>query len=302
MAKQRKKYGFLAYLIPALILIGILIYAVVNSLRIYIPQMREQDYYDLLKEKISTCPVYNSMGAPSGEPAYGETASVMTGNASAGITGEAAAETAGPATDDTIYEPPDETVVAEYDPFGVIYGINNDFRGWLTIPDTLIDYPVVKSSEDQPEYYLRRNFEKKKSISGCPFIGGGCDIDSDSFIIYEHNMNSDIMFGTLDKFTDADFARTHSDFTFDTMTESRGYRIFSAFQTKLYTSEGIFRYYDAVGKLSKEKYEEAVKNFRELSIIASGNVTVYPAQLLILSTCSYHTSDGRFVVVAYRVQ
>ena len=50
---KRKKYGFLAYLIPALILIGILIFAVVHSLRIYIPQMREQGDYDELKKRVS---------------------------------------------------------------------------------------------------------------------------------------------------------------------------------------------------------------------------------------------------------
>ena len=34
-----------------------------------------------------------------------------------------------------------------------------DVQGWLTIPDTGIDYPVLKSSVDDPEYYLRRNYK-----------------------------------------------------------------------------------------------------------------------------------------------
>ena len=56
--KQRKKDGFLAYLIPALILTGILVFAVVHSLRIYIPQMREQGYYDELKKKSEFCCIH----------------------------------------------------------------------------------------------------------------------------------------------------------------------------------------------------------------------------------------------------
>ncbi len=28
-----------------------------------------------------------------------------------------------------------------------------DVKGWLTIPDTGIDYPVLQDSADEPEYY-----------------------------------------------------------------------------------------------------------------------------------------------------
>lgn len=34
-----------------------------------------------------------------------------------------------------------------------------DIRGWIFIPDTGIDYPVLQSSADDPQYYLCRNYK-----------------------------------------------------------------------------------------------------------------------------------------------
>ena len=59
--------------------------------------------------------------------------------------------------------------------FSEITRINPDFRGWLKIKDTVIDYPVLKSSNDDPEYYLHRDIDKNYSFSGTPFIGAGAD-------------------------------------------------------------------------------------------------------------------------------
>ena len=41
-----------------------------------------------------------------------------------------------------------------------------DIRGWLTIPDTGIDYPVLQGSADDPEYYLHRNYKGEQDING----------------------------------------------------------------------------------------------------------------------------------------
>ena len=42
--------------------------------------------------------------------------------------------------------------------------------------DTRIDYPVMYTPQD-PEYYLHRNFEKKDSRAGTPFLGAGSNPD-----------------------------------------------------------------------------------------------------------------------------
>ena len=179
---------------------------------------------------------------------------------------------------------------------------NGDFACWLSIPDTSIDYPVMKSSESDPEYYLRRGFDKEYSFAGSLFIGGGCNLDSDSFIIYGHNMDTDTMFGELDRYADPDYALTHRFINIGTPTEDRVYRVYAAFQTRIYgADENVFKYYEQIGALDAPAYRDTVAQIRAMSMIDLTDAPQYPAQLLFLSTCSYHTKNGRFVVAAYRI-
>ena len=49
---------------------------------------------------------------------------------------------------------------------------------------------------------------------------------------------------------------------------------------------------------SEEEYNEFVNNAKEASFYDTGKDAEYGDQLMTLSTCSYHTEDGRFAVVA----
>ena len=73
--------------------------------------------------------------------------------------------------------------------YGLLKEKNPDFAGWLRIPDTKIDYPVMHTPDDM-QYYIRRDFYGESSVSGTPFIGDFCSTDSGSMIIYAHNMKN----------------------------------------------------------------------------------------------------------------
>lgn len=190
----------------------------------------------------------------------------------------------------------------EYDgsKYDEIAKMNSDFKGWLKIEDTKIDYPVVKPSEEEPEYYLHRDFDKNYSFSGTPFIGAGADENSDSFIIYAHNMKTDTMFGKLDDYADSQWATAHKDIVFETQSERRVYRVFAVFQTKVGAADE-FKYYEKVGELSDGEYNALVDEIKGVSKTDIGESPDEKAQILMLSTCSYHTQNGRFVVAAYRI-
>ena len=66
----------------------------------------------------------------------------------------------------------DATEYGNYTAYLSLHEQNPDFIGWLTIPGTRVDYPVMFTPED-PEYYLRRAFDRSASQSGTPFIGEG---------------------------------------------------------------------------------------------------------------------------------
>ena len=254
---RRKKKIAWSYVIPAAILIAVLVFSSILALRIYLPQRREQQVFERLKQEIASDP------APT-EAEQAETTAFVNRY---------------------------EDVMAQ----------NGDFACWLQIPDSVIDYPVMKTSEDDPEFYLRRGFDKTYSFAGCLFIGGGCNLDSDSFIIYGHNMDTATMFGELDLYADPDYALQHPLIHIGTPTEDRVYRVYAAFQTRIYAPEdNVFKYYQRIGSLDAPTYLDTVKQVRSMSMIDLADAPQYPAQLLFLSTCSYHTKNGRFVVAAYR--
>lgn len=177
---------------------------------------------------------------------------------------------------------------------------NPDFAGWLRIDDTKIDYPVMHTPNEM-QYYIRRDFYGNTSVSGTPFIGSFCNANSSSIIIYAHNMKNGTMFGDLDLYESKEYRDKHPVVEFDTPEESRKYEVVAAFRTKLvYEGEGGFQYYNYVGDMTEETFQEFVSQLKSISYYGTENLPRYGDQLLILSTCSYHAKDGRFVVVARR--
>lgn len=156
---------------------------------------------------------------------------------------------------------------------------------------------------EDPEYYLHRAFDNTDSHCGTPFIGENGNIDSDCFIIYGHNMKNDTMLGTLDHYADIDFWKANRTFSFNTLYEYREYEVFAAVKTSiLHTDEEGLRYYNYAGELSEADYKKFEDWLIANSIYDTEIHPVYGEQILILSTCSYHTDNGRFLVAARRIK
>ena len=178
---------------------------------------------------------------------------------------------------------------------------NGDFAAWLTVDGTRIDYPVMLTPAE-PDYYLTHDFDGGESHSGTPYIGKGCDTTSDNIIIYGHNMKNGTMFADLLRYQDPDFFAAHPTLRFDTPERSGEYEIIAVFREKIHyqDEQNVFRYYDYAGTLTEEQFDTYVGQIRALSLYDTGRDAVYGRQLVTLSTCAYHTENGRFVVVAQR--
>lgn len=155
---------------------------------------------------------------------------------------------------------------------------------------------------EEPEYYLRRAFDTTDAVSGTPFIGEGGSLESDLFIIYGHNMDNGTMFGTLDRYQDAGYWRDHSVLTLTGAQGRQEYEIFAAVETRvLNTRESGFRYYQQSGDLSENAFQELLTWLTENALYDTGIKPEYGEQVVLLSTCSYHTENGRFLVAAKKV-
>lgn len=184
--------------------------------------------------------------------------------------------------------------------FTSLWEENNDLAGWLCVPDTKIDYPVM-FTPNEPEYYLRKAFDGSYAISGSLFIGEGCSPEGNHVIIYGHQMNDGTMLGTLPKYAKKEYADEHPIIRFDTLYETREYEVLSAFYSRVYNDqdgEDVFRYYRYTDLSERKTFEEYVSLAKVESLYDTGVDAEYGDKIITLSTCSNHTEDGRFVVIA----
>lgn len=188
------------------------------------------------------------------------------------------------------------------DEYAGVYAENEDTIGWLKIGGTAIDY-VVMYAPDELEKYLRTDFYGNPSTGGCLFVDEYCDIfESDNIIIYGHKMSNGTMFADLLKFADADFGAKHSIIRFDTIYEKHEYELVAAIYTDLKGDRDTgFLYYEYTEANDKEKFA-LYSEFIEKNRIYDTGVTLQEGdKILTLSTCSYHTTNGRFIVVARQI-
>lgn len=191
--------------------------------------------------------------------------------------------------------------------FAALYRENPDFVGWLTIADTHIDYPVMytPSSKENGEYYIHRNYEGSYSAAGLPFMDANCQLEpaTDNVIIYGHNMNAGTMFHDLLRYEDAAFYEAHKTFTFDTIYGDGEYEVVACFRAQILPEDSTaFKYYEFVNAGSEEEFLDYVDEIKKMSVIDTGVDVQYGDKLITLSTCAYHVTDGRFAVIAKKIQ
>lgn len=191
----------------------------------------------------------------------------------------------------------EETVLAEY---GELYLQNTDMVGWLSIAGTNINYPVMQTPNN-PNYYLKHNFEKEYSDLGTPYVQENCDLlTSDNLVIYGHHIKGQKMFGALENYKSKDFYEEHKTVCFDTLTKRGEYEIVAVFKTVAYSSAG-FRYYDFVDTEDENAFNAYIAKCKELALYDTGVTAEYGDRLITLSTCEYSAQNGRLVVVAKKV-
>ena len=182
-----------------------------------------------------------------------------------------------------------------------LYLQNTDLVGWIQIPGTNIDYPVMQTP-NSPNYYLKRNFEKESSGHGSLYVQENCDVvtPSGNVIIYGHRMKDRTMFAQLDKYEKKDFWVQNPYIYFDTLTELHAYKVAYVFVTTATEGQG-FPYYEYVSLDNEEDFNAFVGACKGYCIYNTGVDVSFGDHFITLSTCDYTRINGRLVVVAKRV-
>ena len=203
----------------------------------------------------------------------------------------------------TIHYTEEEEIELEVlEEYQTLYSKNRKLIGWLKIDDTIIDYPVMQTANN--EYYLDHNFNQEYDKNGSLFLDKDCDVvrRNTNLIIYGHHMKSGKMFGNLNSYSNEEYGKKHSLIQFDTIYEKGTYEVMYVFRSRIYNEdEVVFKYYQFFDAASETVFNSNMQEMAALSLYDTGVTASYGDELLTLSTCDSSETDGRFVVVAKRV-
>ena len=168
---------------------------------------------------------------------------------------------------------------------------NPDCAGWVTIPDTGIDYPIMWTPDD-PEHYLRRDFYGESASGGTPFLDGRnlAEAENQNLILYGHNMMDGSMFKPLISYLEPNFRETHKDIFLEQNGKQYRYKVLAVVETSVDSS--IYRY-TGLGDPEKESaFRSALFGAADLEVIH------HTEGYLTLSTCNDQGGNSRVLVIA----
>lgn len=189
-------------------------------------------------------------------------------------------------------------------PYAESFSANSDMAGWLLIPGTNIDYPIMWTPEDE-NYYLYRAFDKSEDVNGSLILDTDSSLDplTTNLIIHGHNMKSGAMFGNLTDYESQDYYTEHKQIILYTEECQRNYEIIAVFRSQVYKkSDNVFKFYKFFQADTEAEFNDFYENIKELSLYDTGVTAEFGDRFITLSTCVYHVTNGRFVVVAKEVE
>lgn len=186
-----------------------------------------------------------------------------------------------------------------------LYEENSDLYGWISIDETLIDYPVMHTP-DNPNYYIHNNWNKETSKSGTPFIDARTKSNTENVIIYGHNMKNRTMFGSLREYKEKSYFEKHRYIEFNTIYEKAEYEIVAVSKAVIYYDEKApkdeYLFYEHIELDTEEEFNMYIENAKENAYYDTGVTAEYGDSLITLCTCDYWTENARLIIVAKKIK
>lgn len=171
---------------------------------------------------------------------------------------------------------------------------NPDTIGWLRIPGTKIDYPIVQ--DENNETYLKTDFNGQASVYGAIYLDADSEPDFSGWNnpIYGHHMKDGSMFKDVVKYKEKDYFKAHQYFEIYTPERTIHLKAVSCYFSD---SNGIVR---KTKFKSQEAFDAWVKE--RLEPCAFAELPDVPVDsMFVLVTCSYEIDDARTLLYAVEV-
>lgn len=219
-------------------------------------------------------------------------------------------ETTAPVEENTTPTTPDGKEYTLTQDWDELAKINKEIVGWIHVPHTQVNYPVLKHDGDGVgyQYYIHRNYDQSYLFAGSIFIDyrSKQGVDSRNIITHGHNMNNGTMYHDLVNYGeyegDLKYYKKRPTLFFNTPEGVEQWMIFSVYKTSTLERHGEFFNY-LIGDFSSDaQYMNYIYNVKERSLFDVPIPINENDQIITLSTCSYEYTDFRTVVVARKIR
>lgn len=180
-----------------------------------------------------------------------------------------------------------------------LLAINSDTVGWIFIPNTNVNYPIVQGTDN--DYYLTRDFEYQEGWAaryGAIFMDYRNDFDFSDQVnfIYGHNMNDGSMFAAIAAMRDQ--AKFDDERTVYLLTPKGNYRLRSFSLVHCSPYEQIIEQNFSTA----EEFEWYVQDKIDRSIVWADGIPEAAdiSKVFAFSTCDGALqADARFILMCY---
>lgn len=188
-------------------------------------------------------------------------------------------------------EDPNIQALEEMD-LSALQQVNDDVLGWIRIPDTKVDYPLLQGADNQ--FYLNNNWKGTKEYVGSIFLEcqNSPDLTDFNTIIYGHNMNNGSMFGSLRQYRYGSHWQEHPYVYIRSGAGVLRYEVFSTYTAAVDSDTYVLSF------RQEQNRKDFIAMALENSEIDTGIVPEATDRILTLSTCSGAGYSTRRVVHA----
>lgn len=171
-----------------------------------------------------------------------------------------------------------------------LYDKYEDYRGWIKINNTNIDYPIVQGKDNS--FYLDKDINKNYLSSGSIFMNYlNNGFNDENTILFGHHMRNKTMFAQLKKYKEKEFFYGDNDIVIEVENDKvLKYKVFSAYVTDSKDN------YIKTNFDDKDQYKEFLEDIKNKSQYKSDIDVNENDKIITLSTCSYEFNDARMVV------
>jgi len=171
-----------------------------------------------------------------------------------------------------------------------LYNKYKDYRGWIKVDNTNIDYPIVQGKDNS--FYLDKDINKNYISSGSIFMNYlNNGFKDDNTVLFGHNMRNKTLFAQLKKYKEKEFFYGNNDIEIEIEDgKTLKYKVFSAYVTDA-NDNYIKTTFD-----NKTQYKEFLEIIKNKSIYKPNIDVNENDKIITLSTCSYEFNDARMVV------